>query len=65
MQTQQHTVPRFCYSMAEIEIATSLSRATLYRAIASGQLKTVKRGKRRLVPAQALEDFLQPSETRQ
>lgn len=65
LQTPINPIPKLAYSLLEAEIATGLSRATLYRAIAAGELATVKRGKRRLVPAQALENFLQPSETRQ
>lgn len=65
MQTQLVSVPKLTYSLAEVELASGLSRASIYRAIAAGELKTIQRGRRRLVPARALEDFLQPSETRQ
>ena len=52
---QTHTIPRLGYSLAEVEIATGLSRASLYRLIARGELETIKRGRRRLVPVAQLE----------
>ena len=60
MQTQAIEVPKLLYSIAEAEIACSLSRATLYRLIAAGKLKTVQAGRKhkRLVPACALAEFL-------
>lgn len=65
LQTALANIPKLAYSISEAEIASGLSRSTICRAIAAGALTSIKRGKRRLVPAQALEDFLQPSETRQ
>jgi excisionase family DNA binding protein len=59
------SLPRFSYSLAETEIMTSLSRATLYRMIAAGTLKTVRTGGRRLVPTAELEKLCRPDlETR-
>ena len=51
----QGTVPRLAYSIAESEALSGLSRSSLYRLIAAGQLKTVQRGRRRLVPSAELE----------
>jgi excisionase family DNA binding protein len=48
-------VPRLAYSIAESEALSGLSRSSLYRLIAAGQLKTVQRGRRRLVPRDELE----------
>lgn len=63
METQLTvSIPKLGYSMAEVELASGLSRASLYRAIARGQLRTVLRGRRRLVPAEALESFMNPQE---
>jgi excisionase family DNA binding protein len=45
---------RLAYSFAEAEVASSLSRATLYREVARGRLRLVKVGKRSLIPADAL-----------
>jgi excisionase family DNA binding protein len=47
--------PRLAYSLAESEALCGLSRSALYRLIASGQLKTVQLGRRRLVPRAELE----------
>jgi excisionase family DNA binding protein len=59
MQTQriQQTVsiPRLAYSFAEVEVSTGVSRATLYRMVDAGKLRTVQLGGRRLVPAAELE----------
>lgn len=49
------TLPRLAYSLAECEALTGLSRSTLYRLQARGELKTVKIGGSRLVPAKDLE----------
>ena len=49
---------RRAFSIRETERATSLSHATIYRIIASGKLKTVKVGARRLVPAHAIDALL-------
>lgn len=64
-QMQTISVPKLSYSLAEVELASGLSRASIYRAIAAGMLKTVQRGRRRLVPAWSLEDFLRPTDARQ
>lgn len=53
---------RLAYSLAETEAATGLSRTGLYRLIARGELQTVKRGGRRLVPAAELERLCRPVE---
>jgi excisionase family DNA binding protein len=41
--------------LSETEVATGLSRATLYRLIERGELRTVKRGARRLVSTAELQ----------
>jgi excisionase family DNA binding protein len=48
-------IPRLAYSIAESEALSGLSRSSLYRLIAAGELKTVQRGRRRLVPSAELE----------
>jgi excisionase family DNA binding protein len=55
MESQNITFPRLGYSLAEAEVLTGLSRATLYRLLKRGELQTVKRGGRRLVPSRELE----------
>jgi excisionase family DNA binding protein len=49
---------RLVYSINQAAQATNLSRATIYRLIASGQLKTVKVGARRLIPVSAIDALL-------
>jgi predicted DNA-binding transcriptional regulator AlpA len=51
----QTSVPRLAYSIPEAEFASGLSRSTLYRLMERGELSTVKRAGRRLVPARELE----------
>jgi len=46
------------YSIAQAEVVSDLSRATLYRLMAKGQLETVTVGGRRLITRQALEKLL-------
>lgn len=55
-------VPRLAYSIPEAEFASGLSRATLYRLMERGELTTVKRLGRRLVPARELERLCTESE---
>ena len=65
LSTQSITVPKLAYSLAEAELATGLSRRTLDRMIAAGKLQTVKRGGRRLVPADVLERLCRPDDDSQ
>jgi hypothetical protein len=55
MQTQRVqqsvSIPRLAFSLAEVEVSSALSRATLYRMVDAGTLRTVQHGRRRLVPA--------------
>lgn len=48
--SQTYRVPRLTWSLAEFELASGLSRATLYNMVRDGRLHTVKVGKRRLIP---------------
>jgi len=58
----QPSVPRLAYSIPEAEFASGLSRATLYRLMGRGELVTVKRGGRRLVPSGELERLCSASD---
>jgi excisionase family DNA binding protein len=53
--SSQQLPPRLAYSLAESEALSGLSRSTLYRLIVAGKLRTVQRGRRRLVPSAELE----------
>jgi hypothetical protein len=55
MQTQTITFSRIGYLLAELEIHVGLSRSTLHRTVARGELETIKRLRRRLVPAEQVE----------
>ena len=50
--------PRLAYSLAELEVLTGLSRSTLYRRCRAGKLRTVRLGRRRLVPASVIGSLL-------
>lgn len=47
--------PRLAYSLDEAARSISLSRRGLYQLIEAGELRTVKVGRRRLVPVSELE----------
>jgi excisionase family DNA binding protein len=46
------------YTVDEASRLTQLSRATLYRRIADGQLVSIRVGRARRISAQALEHFI-------
>ena len=52
------------YDVEEAATALRLSRSVLYELIRSGQLRTVKQGRRRLVPIAALVDYVSSLEGR-
>jgi predicted DNA-binding transcriptional regulator AlpA len=58
MSTNNKDVKRLAMSIREAELASGLSRATLYRLIANGRLLTLKIGARRLVTVGALGALL-------
>ena len=58
MKGKIEPVERRAFSIRETERATNLSRATLYRLVASGKLKTVKVGGRRLVLVTSIDALL-------
>lgn len=51
-------LPKMSYRIDEAVAVTGLSRPTLYRLIAKGDLSIVKVGTRTLIMASVLEDFL-------
>jgi len=50
------------YSVEEAAEALRLSRSRIYELIRSGKLRTVKAGRRRLVPVAALDEFVAMAE---
>jgi excisionase family DNA binding protein len=53
------TTPRIAFSPQEAAETTSLSLRTLMDAIASGELRSLKKGRRRLILAKDLDAYLQ------
>jgi excisionase family DNA binding protein len=51
-------VPAVLYDVDEAAEALRLSRSVLYELIRSGRLRTVKQGRRRLVPVSALAEYI-------
>ena len=51
-------VPAMLYEVGETAEALRLSRSLLYELIRSGRLRTVKEGRRRLVPVAALDEYV-------
>ena len=51
-------VPAVLYRVDEAADALRLSRSALYELIRSGQLRTVKAGRRRLIPVAALAEYV-------
>jgi excisionase family DNA binding protein len=54
----QPDVPALLYRVDEAAVALRLSRSVLYELIRTGQLRTVKAGRRRLVPVAALAEYI-------
>jgi excisionase family DNA binding protein len=57
MDTPQ--IERDAFSVAEAAQRLGISRAHIYNQIVAGKLRTLKIGRRRLVPARALIEFLE------
>ena len=51
-------VTALLYRVEEAAAALRLSRSVVYELIRSGQLRTVKAGRRRLVPVEALAEYV-------
>jgi excisionase family DNA binding protein len=49
---------RLSYTVPEAIAATGLTRTRLYGAIGDGSLRTWKEGRRRMISAKALQDFI-------
>jgi excisionase family DNA binding protein len=57
-RTDAADVPAVLYRVEEAATALRLSRSMLYELIRSGRLRTVKQGRRRLVPVSALAEYV-------
>ncbi|MCA1194157.1 helix-turn-helix domain-containing protein [Saccharopolyspora sp. 6V] len=50
---------RLLYPIREAMVLLSMSRTTIYEQIRSGRLKSVRQGSSRLVPAKALNEYIE------
>jgi len=57
----EDSIERLAFSMREASAALGLSPGKIRLMLESGELRSVHAGRRRLVPRQALEKFLQVS----
>lgn len=48
-----------CTELPEAMRLLSMSRSVIYEQIRAGRLRTVKQGRARLVPAQAIDEYVQ------
>jgi excisionase family DNA binding protein len=51
-------VPAVLYGVDEAATALRLSRSLIYELIRTGRLRSVKQGRRRLVPVSALDEYV-------
>lgn len=58
MKEKEYAVPPVVYRVDEAAVALRLSRSAIYELIRSGRLRSVKEGRRRLIPVEALEEYL-------
>jgi excisionase family DNA binding protein len=61
MKDNEYVVPPLVYRVDEAAEALRLSRSAIYELIRSGQLRSVKLGRRRLVPVEALTEYVAAS----
>jgi excisionase family DNA binding protein len=54
----EQAIPPVLYRVDEAAEALRLSRSVIYELIRSGRLRTVKEGRRRLVPVSALTEYV-------
>jgi excisionase family DNA binding protein len=54
----QFVLTKLLYKVPEAMTVLSLSRSVIYEEIRSGRLRTVTRGRSRLVPANAIADYV-------
>ncbi|MFE6649719.1 helix-turn-helix domain-containing protein [Nocardioides sp. NPDC057772] len=58
MTEMQREIPPILYRVEEAAEALRMSRSVVYELIRSGRLRTVKEGRRRLVPVTALTEYV-------
>lgn len=55
----QYLAPKAAYSIAEVCQLLGLGKTTVYCAIGAGQIKTLKVGRRTIIPATEVAAFLE------
>lgn len=58
MTEMKREIPPILYRVEEAAEALRMSRSVVYELIRSGRLRTVKEGRRRLVPVTALNEYV-------
>lgn len=53
------TSPKEMYRIAEAVVILSLGRSAIYEQIRSGRLRSVTQGRRRLIPASAIAEYVE------
>nr|WP_304945138.1 helix-turn-helix domain-containing protein [Xanthomonas euvesicatoria] len=61
--SQQPPVVKLSYTVEQAIAATGMSRSAFYKAISKAGLVTFKLGKRRMVSARALQQFIEAQES--
>jgi excisionase family DNA binding protein len=56
--TDESTPDRELYRVSEVMTLLSLSRSVLYEELRSGRLRSVHRGRTRLIPATAIAEYV-------
>jgi excisionase family DNA binding protein len=59
MNENKHPVAPVLYRVDEAAEALRLSRSVIYELIRSGRLRSVKEGRRRLVPVEAIAEYVE------
>lgn len=49
---------RMAYSVKEVQAFLGIGEPLIFKLLASGKIRSVKAGRRRLIPKAALDDFL-------
>lgn len=58
MTEMKREIPPILYRVEEAAEALRMSRSVVYELIRSGRIRTVKEGRRRLVPVTALTEYV-------
>jgi hypothetical protein len=62
--TESQPIPRISYTVPQFMAATGYSRNKTYAAIARGELRSFKDGRRRMISVEAAREFIELLERR-